>query len=164
LLGSDTTSGRTAFHEAGHGCIAVVCQVPVSFVSIEGFWLPDAFGVIQTAVTFGQMEWDALVLFSLAGGVVEQRHLACSRTRLGDARDLETVPTVLAGDLMLDYIAHGRRCDRVLDDSPRMIAAVDLRRGRAERLVDEHWTWITRVAEALERYRAALVRLRNLES
>jgi hypothetical protein len=147
------TSGRSAYHEAGHGCIAIACQVPVSFVSIEDVWRPDAIGVIEMAVTFGQMECDALVLFSLAGGAAEQRHLDCSRTQLGDAGDLKTVRTVLAGDLMLEDIAHGRRCDRVRDDSPRMMAAVDLWRRRAERMVDQHWGWIVRVAEALEQRR-----------
>jgi hypothetical protein len=147
------TSGRSAYHEAGHGCIAIACQVPVSFVSIEDVWRPDAIGVIETAVTFGQMDSEALVLFSLAGGVAEQRHLACERTQLGDAGDLNIVRLLVSSDCMLEDITAGCRVQQVPRTSDRVTAVVDVWRGRAERLVDQNWNWIVCVAEALEQRR-----------
>jgi hypothetical protein len=135
---------RAAYHEAGHGVVALSCGIPVRHISVQPLW-PAAAGCMVTAIRFGGIEAEALLLSLLAGGAAERRQ--CPDLHAGsawDADDLQVARVVLVAEVF----EVGNKI--VTPDSPLVATALEAWHARAARLVDQHWRWIRRVAGALE--------------
>lgn len=129
-------SMHVAYHEAGHGVSAAALGLKVRCLTITPIGESD--GHIVYGESLMHVPCDTVVLTTLAAGAAERRYLGIPLLAAGwptNADDLREAQTLF---------------DLILSREPECqhLSFVDWQL-KAAALIDEHWTWVERVAETL---------------
>jgi len=138
---------RVAFHEAGHAVIGSALALPISYATVRPF--NDWAGHVMFAHNFVNVDSEPHLLLTLAGPAAEQRQFPTA-PRLDHSIDMRCVLGIIRVELWSANIERdGLRKARgpAQTDIDAELAKWQKRTGN---IVDQHWSWIVRVAERLQ--------------
>ncbi len=151
-----------AIHEAGHAVAAIVLRLPLSAVDIERRALPD--GTISQGFTacpvlcrdiLGKGEQGALpdMIMTMAGDCAEIIVNPRAQFTTAAADDIDTANSIAKVAICeRTQMEDGRWCitaEEIQRNQPRLAALFRTAMGETQRLVEEHWSAIVKVAEQL---------------